>query len=90
MKTISPERNANCQISSPPTEQPARQAVVFLVYDLILVVLARVSPNTWITVPCVLLFAIAAIRAITLFAEAIFCSEVIEEEFGLRLDESQD
>lgn len=78
------------QLASTSKERPAPKAVVFLTYDLILIVLAYFIPDLWMRLLCILLFALAAIRAITLFVEAILSSDIIEGEFGLRLDESQD
>ncbi|MES2490825.1 MAG: hypothetical protein V4607_13645 [Pseudomonadota bacterium] len=78
------------QHASISTEQPAQKAIMFLVSGLILISLAYVSPVFWMTVLCLFLFAIAAIRAGAQLAEAILSSEIIEQDFGLRLDESQD
>ena len=75
---------------STSTEKPVQKAVAYVVYDLILITLACISPDLWMRLLCIFLFAIATIRALSILTEAIFCSELIEEEFGLRLDESQD
>lgn len=77
-------------IASISMEQPTQKAITFLVYGLILISLAYVSPVFWMSMLCITLFALAAIRAAALLAESIFCSEIIEGDFGLRLDESKD
>lgn len=59
----------------------------YVVYDLILIALACVSPELWITLLCALLSFIAAIRAITLFSSAILGHDAfVEKEFVLRIN----
>jgi hypothetical protein len=67
-------------------ERPVRQAFAYVIYDLILIALACLSTERWITLFCAFLSAFAAIKAITLFANAIFNrDEFIEDEFVLRI-----
>jgi hypothetical protein len=67
-------------------ERPVRQAIAYLIGDLILIALACLSSERWITLLFAFLSVLAGIRAITLFASVIFHrDEFIEEEFVLRI-----
>ncbi|WP_146165921.1 hypothetical protein [Stenotrophobium rhamnosiphilum] len=73
-----------------PSRRPGREAIAFLVYDVILIALTCISPYRWMMLVCALLSAIAAIRAATLFAEFILHNdEIIEEDIGVRIDGPQ-
>lgn len=68
-----------------------REAITFIVYDVILIALACISSDLLITLLCALFSAIAAIRAITLIAGIIVGREqLIEENFGVRINGSRD
>lgn len=67
-------------------ERPVRQAIAYIIYGLILMALACLSSERWITLLCAVLSAIAAIKVITLSVSAIFYrDEFIEDEFVLRI-----
>lgn len=74
-----------------PAGRPMREAIAFLVYDLILIVLAYTSTELWMTLVCALLSVIAAIRAIKLFASVMSLNDqLVEEDLGLRIDGPRD
>jgi hypothetical protein len=61
-------------------QQPMQQGAVYLLYDLIFITLACLSHELWLTLLCAFLSALAAIKAISLFAHKIFYRDKLGAE----------